>query len=262
MAQGRGFQVDGEGFATALEDRRRARERFTTAPGVELPDLRSEFDGYARLTVPDARILYLRQGQEQVATAEASLSQHPAGRTRRRAGRRPRRRAVGGRRVGRPRPHPLLRRAGGRWATAAGSPAPRPPPGADDPGPRGRPDRAPGAGRVRLPLRGDVVQAEVDAPAGEATMRHHTPTSCTPPCAPWAPTCTRRGPWWPPTACASTSPTATPSRPSSAWPYRGGSMRPSGATSPYARTSCLWTRRCAAGPSRSSTNGTGTPCGC
>ena len=37
---------------------------------MELPDLRSEFDGYARLTVPDARILYLRQGQEQVATAE------------------------------------------------------------------------------------------------------------------------------------------------------------------------------------------------
>jgi alanyl-tRNA synthetase len=163
VAAGRGFEVDGPGFTRALEedqDRARRGARFGTATAVDLPALDVRFEGYQRLNVPDARVLYLRQGSERVAAAEA---------------------------------HPGAGEEDEVWAVLDRTPF-----YAERGGQVGDSGVLVGAhGRLRVRTtqvptgetvvhigriedgylaEGDVVSAEVDAPPRQATMRHHTAT--------------------------------------------------------------------------------------
>ena len=177
VAQGRGFQVDARGVRHGAGRGSPARARGAALRrrrcGVDLPDVQTGFEGYERLAVPDARVLYLRQGQEQVATVEASPEGAPDGPP------------SGAPSAEQPDDEvwvvldrtPFYAERGGQvgdggWIT----------------GPHGRfrvrttqtpaGDLVVHLGRVESGSlsEGEVVRAEVDAPAREATMRHHTAT--------------------------------------------------------------------------------------
>jgi alanyl-tRNA synthetase len=75
VAAGRGFGVDEAGFRGQLaEQRQRAREnaQFRDTTGVDVPEQRVEFEGYERLAVDGARVIFLAQGGERVGAAVAS----------------------------------------------------------------------------------------------------------------------------------------------------------------------------------------------
>ncbi len=74
VAAGRGFTVDTPGFASELQAARRRSQggsRFSKLEELDLPAVAVRFEGYERLSVGDARVEYLRQGGERVATALA-----------------------------------------------------------------------------------------------------------------------------------------------------------------------------------------------
>ncbi|MBI3973487.1 MAG: alanine--tRNA ligase [Chloroflexi bacterium] len=75
VAAGRGFEVDVEGFEGLLRSRQeqsRAGQKFTKQEELDLPSLKVEFLGYERIEVDGARVEFLSQGGERVATAHAS----------------------------------------------------------------------------------------------------------------------------------------------------------------------------------------------
>ena len=78
VAEGRGFEVDEDGFREQLaEQRRRAREnaQFKDTIGVEIPELRVDFTGYDSLTLSGARVIFLAQGGERVGAAAAGADE-------------------------------------------------------------------------------------------------------------------------------------------------------------------------------------------
>jgi alanyl-tRNA synthetase len=75
VAEARGFTLDEAGFRQALEaqrERARGSARFVDSAGVDLPDIPVRFEGYERLVVPGAQVVYLSQEGERANTVVAS----------------------------------------------------------------------------------------------------------------------------------------------------------------------------------------------
>src|SRR5574341_1244268 len=75
VAAGRGFAVDAAGFEAeyrSRQERSRAGSRFARQTEYDLPGISVRFEGYERLEVDGARVAYLRQGAERVASADVS----------------------------------------------------------------------------------------------------------------------------------------------------------------------------------------------